>query len=158
MESITVQGIPLFFEPEEWEAAQFIADALDQSITAHLKLPVWLNEGLAMVAVDRLLQKDTVQRATLDRIGRLPFRRLPRSYRKVSYRNADTLVALYARAYWTTRYLEARRPGLLKRLLGERLRKRAIEDGIAASFAAKPEHFWDTLDDHMRAHFADGPG
>ena len=34
---------------------------LTHAFTAHLKLPMWLNEGLAMITVDKLLQKPSVK-------------------------------------------------------------------------------------------------
>jgi len=40
---------------------QIACHELVHAFTSHLRLPVWLHEGLAMVTVDRLLQNQSIQ-------------------------------------------------------------------------------------------------
>ncbi len=86
----------------------------------HHKLPAWLNEGLAMVAVDRLAGKPTVRPETLswllESAKTKPGRRYPSHYRG----NGEAFLSLYARGYWRVRFLEETRSGLLKELLAVR--------------------------------------
>lgn len=83
---------------------------LAHAAAADHKLPDWLDEGLAMLAVDRCLDKVTVRAETIDLIDHRP----KRSERK---RPVDTTLRLYAQAYWTTRYVDEARPGLLREVL-----------------------------------------
>lgn len=94
--------------------------------TAHLRLPPWLNEGLAMRAVDHMVGYTTVLEgtralahsdlATLD----------SRSYRRVKAGDEDALIRLYATGYWATRQLEENRPAVLEEILQRRRSARDV--------------------------------
>jgi hypothetical protein len=87
--------------------------------TAHLRLPPWLNEGLAMLAVDHMTGTVTVREGTRDLAGMdgIPS---SKAYREVRRRDHDALIRLYAAGYWNTRRLETERPEVLVALLARR--------------------------------------
>ncbi len=129
---------------------------LTHAFTAHLKLPLWLNEGLAMVAVDKLFGRPTVEPETLAALTRSSRPTGPRSYRRVSVKDPDALVYQYIRGYWLTRYLDEAQPGLLKRLLARRSSHRALEGEVAAALGMERAAFWRAIDGVVVAHFQPG--
>ena len=99
---------------------------LTHACTAHLRLPPWLNEGLAMRAVDHMAGEATVLAETRDQVR---FDRSvldSRSYRRLGAGDHDALVRLYATGYWVTRALDEERPEVLVELLRRRRRPREV--------------------------------
>jgi hypothetical protein len=126
---------------------------LVHAFSGHLRLPMWLNEGLAMVTVDRYLEKQTVRGDTLDLVERWTGERDPARYRKMRITSPDAIVYHYARGYWITRYLEETRPELLEELLRRRSGNRRLERRVASAFEMKPPEFWRTIDATVVNHF-----
>jgi hypothetical protein len=126
---------------------------LTHAFTAHLKLPAWLNEGLAMVAVDRMMGKPTINSETIRALD-TPLRKgRPKGYRRLRAGNEDGLVYHYVRGYWITRYLmETRREGLGD-LLGQRYGRQALERQLAAGLGMNREEFWTEIDGLAVSHF-----
>lgn len=122
---------------------------------AHLRLPAWLNEGLAMLTVDSIAGCQTVRAETLELLGRgFP----PVSGRRMASLNPDAVVALYARGYWITRYFAEAHPALLAELL-QRPRGRAeIESWLAEALGLPRERFWSEVEEVVRRYFAAGQG
>jgi hypothetical protein len=126
---------------------------LTHAFTAHLRLPMWLNEGLAMVMVDRFLGKPTVLENTLQVLQHSQNKQSPGAYQKVSIRDQDAMVYHTVRGYWITRYLLDTRPGLLKSLLKQRMSHNAMEVKIASSYDMDQVGFWKAIDGMLTAHF-----
>jgi hypothetical protein len=126
---------------------------LVHAFSGHLRLPMWLNEGLAMVTVDRYLEKQTVRGDTLDLVGQWTGGRDPARYRKIRITSPDAIVYHYARGYWLTRFLQENHPDLLTGLLKKRLGHLALERRVATAFGMKPPEFWRTIDATVVAHF-----
>jgi hypothetical protein len=105
---------------------------LVHALTSHLKLPHWLNEGLAMVGVDRCFGKTTVLEETLSLLESEPEAEDEVLKLRITEDRKDAIVNLYARGYWITRFLDEAHPELLKRLLAER----RSHDDLAAELAA----------------------
>jgi hypothetical protein len=126
---------------------------LVHACSAHLKLPMWLNEGLAMVTVDRLLQTATVRTETLEVLGAPSGDASPRGYRGISVKEQETFVYAFVRGYWITRHLEETQPELLKSLLAQRLSHRALESRVAAAYQMEREEFWQQIDPIVASHF-----
>ena len=127
---------------------------LTHAFSAHLRLPHWLKEGLAMVAVDRLMGKATVRAETLEIYtggfaNREPGRRSGRGRL-----DQDALVALYVRGYWTTRYLDEEHPELLTRLLARRYTRPELDSLLASSLGMKPRTLWGEIDARVSVHYA----
>jgi hypothetical protein len=119
---------------------------LVHAFTAHLKLPAWLNEGLAMVTVDRYVGRPTVRCETLEALERRCQETDVERKRKMRVGDEGWVAYHYVRGYWLTRYLEETRPGLLKGLLSRHHGHRELESKIAAAYGMEPEEFWEDID------------
>jgi len=126
---------------------------LTHACAAHLRLPMWLNEGLAMITVDQFAGTPTVRPETLDLLGRADEASQPAGYRRLSPQDEDALVRNVVRGYWVTRYLHETRPALLRELLARRRSHRALEADVAAALGLAPATFWAQIDGLVTAHF-----
>ena len=131
---------------------------LTHAFAGHLGLPMWLNEGLAMVTVDRFAGKPTVRHRTLDILGRWSGKASPGRYRDVSPKDRDALVYHAVRGYWITRYVGETQPGLLKGLLSRRQSHRALEDEVAAALGMDHAGFWENIDSIVVSYFEQKEG
>jgi hypothetical protein len=107
--------------PDPAEKARHITcHELTHAWTAHLRLPPWINEGLAMRAVDHVVGYPTVREETsaqvLSNLSALD----PKAYRRLDPADHEALLALYATGYWLTRRLEGQAPDTLRALLRKR--------------------------------------
>jgi hypothetical protein len=123
---------------------------LTHAMTTHLRLPAWLKEGLAMVAVDRYFERPTILAETLDMLADKP---RTANQRRADPRDPEAMIRLYARGYWLTRYLDEFKPELLKDLLRQPLAHDALEARIAAAWKEPPDAFWTNIDDKVVEHF-----
>jgi hypothetical protein len=126
---------------------------LTHAFTAELRLPAWLKEGVAMVAVDRFFDRPTVKRETLETLERMADRNHSRRDRKLRVRDPEELVYAYVRGYWLVRYLEETRPGFVGELLSRRSTPSLLEARIAASCGKSPEEYWDGINSVLIAYF-----
>jgi hypothetical protein len=137
----------------EKEVQSITCHELTHAFTAHLKLPSWLNEGLAMNLVDRYFQEPTVRPETLELLatnsegGAFKGRKMP------GVDDRDSLLYLYARGYWITRYIEETDPGLLKTLLGQPLRKGELVQKLANAYGMGVDEFWGEIDRRLVSYF-----
>jgi hypothetical protein len=147
-------GVRIFVpEPDMARKAQQITcHELTHAATAHLKLPSWLNEGLAMLTVDRFVGQPTVKAETVTTLTHAPD--TPRSRRYPQ--DPDALVYLYVRGYWLTRYFEETRPGMLKGLLDQHYPHAELESRLAAAYGMERAAFWRDLDRTVAAYFERG--
>jgi hypothetical protein len=126
---------------------------LTHAFTGHLRLPIWLHEGLAMVTVDMFVGRPTVQEQSLEALLRpVPDPSLDRSHGRPR-QDVDSLVQHVVRGYWMTRYIEDTKPGLLRGLLSQPRSDTALESEIASSYGLERDEFWSHIDDMMAAHF-----
>ncbi len=121
---------------------------------AHLRLPAWLNEGLAMLSVDDIVGRVTVQSATLETLDR--GQALSKG-RQVVKLDPDTLVAHYVRGYWITRYFDETQPNLLRELLKGYLGRGGLETRLAEAAGLSRERFWLEIEGKVKAHFMANP-
>jgi hypothetical protein len=119
---------------------------LTHAFTAHLKLPMWLNEGLAMVMVDRFLGTHSVKVETLWSLQNSRNKPSPSMYQRLSTRDKDALVYQYVRGYWITRFLQDTKPDLLKELLEKKCSHRELEQKVASAYAMSRLEFWEKID------------
>jgi hypothetical protein len=119
--------------PDPLEKVRHIAvHELTHAFTAHLRLPPWLNEGLAMRAVDHVVGRSTVREDSRE-LASLDLDALDgRAYRRVRARDHEALIGLYATGYWITRRLEDEAPALLAELLSRRRSHREVARCVAA--------------------------
>jgi hypothetical protein len=126
---------------------------LTHAFTAHLKLPMWLDEGLANVTVDQLAGRPSLQPATLDSLGNAAYGHRAEDYRRLRAGDLEGLLYHVVRGYWLTRYLDEAQPALLRRLLARRYPRGALEAEVAAALDLAPAAFWDEIDGLVVRHF-----
>lgn len=113
-------------ETDPLEKVRHIAShEFTHACTAHLRLPVWLNEGLAMRAVDHVAERETVLDSTqalardLRSLDAAALRRLKTS-------DTDEVVALYATGYWAVRRVDEQSPQEIVTLLSRPRSRRSV--------------------------------
>lgn len=148
-------GARLFIKEDDVEdkIRNITCHELTHACTAPLRLPSWLNEGLAMVTVDRLLGKPTVKPETIGLLARNADGGPARRVGMISPRNAEDLILMYARGYWTTRYLDESYGELLVSLLGRRRRDDELRNEIADVLQIDHDNFWAGIDRKVAAYF-----
>lgn len=146
-------------EPDmERKVRQIAIHETVHACSLQLRLPAWLNEGLAMAAVDIAAGKATVRVDSLSLLaGHGPGRRAGgdhdgRRYPPPSRRGAEALLRVYAQGYWRVRFLEETKPGLLKELLKGKRRGREWLPAIARALGLADEHGAE-LDQLVTKHF-----
>ncbi len=127
---------------------------LTHACSASLKLPLWLNEGIAMLTVDSLFGRQTVRSTTLQSLNHPRHRGTHAEYKNLGSMKNEAWVYHYVRGYWLTRYLRDTQPGLLRELLAKRHTRRALRKKLAAASNLSPRSFWKTIDERLLAHFA----
>lgn len=138
------------------KARQITCHELTHAFTAHLKLPAWLNEGLAMVTAEQFAGKPMVRHESLALIWQPMEIKGSLSKQAAQPGGMERVLALYARGYWRTRYLEETRPGLLRELLAQP-RPGDWDRALAAACNINRDEFWSTLDDAVAAYFEQPP-
>lgn len=128
-----------------------ICHELVHAFSVHLKLPLWLNEGIAMYTVDKFIEKTTVKAETIKFLETYPHKHRPTNYRKLMRLDADSIVYNYVRSYWLTRYLEHNYPGFIKSLLVKHQSNRKIEKQLSVKTGIPLKEFWNEIDKCQRA-------
>ena len=111
------------FEPvlDPLEKARHITShELTHAWTAQLRLPAWINEGLAMGAVDHVVGYTTIREETSNRVLEDLSALDHKAYHRVTSTDHEALLSLYATGYWLTRRLEDQAPDTLRKLLMHR--------------------------------------
>lgn len=126
---------------------------LVHAFTAHLKLPLWLNEGLAQVMVEEVFGKRTVKDSTLSMLERSSGGRGAGSYRKLRPGDKTALAYHFVRGYWLTRYLRSTKPGLIVSLLRTRRSHGRVEREVAEACGMDAREFWSVIDNTLVSHF-----
>jgi len=124
---------------------------LTHAFTFHLKLPTWLNEGLATLAMEHYLDRRIVREENLETLAAHPPARSGRGIPRVD--NPQALITVYARGYWLTRFIEETRPELLRDLLSKRRGQKELEEKVASAFGKDRESFWKEIDGDLRSRF-----
>jgi hypothetical protein len=125
---------------------------LVHACSAHLKLPAWLNEGIATVTVDRFLDRQTIHEKTLALVRAFLPKGAPPTYRQLSRMSGETFAYHAVRGYWLVRYLEESCPGFLRRMFSLHLDPRLIEREMAMELGMEPESFWSEIDEMVVGH------
>jgi hypothetical protein len=107
---------------------------LTHAFTAHLRLPPWLNEGVAMRAVDHLAGHPTVLEETRSDVEDDPSVFKTREYLRLARRDHRALLRVYTTGYWVVRSLDEGRPSSLKDMLGHRRSQRAVAENAMMMF------------------------
>ncbi|WP_432663723.1 hypothetical protein R9X47_24450 [Wukongibacter baidiensis] len=119
--------------------------------SSKLKLPMWLNEGIAMVTVDKLLGEQTVRNDTTQMFSDNQYKKL--TYKKLSKADKNTIAYNYVYGYWAVMYLEKEHPGFLKELFKKG--KVDFEKEIAKKLGIDKKKLWNEFRDLMLNYFID---
>jgi len=152
-----VPGARLFCQEMDVEdkVRQVVAHELTHASTSGLKLPNWLNEGLAMVTVDRIAGKSTVKNESLTLLVKYSKLSVTDIEKEARNRDVEALLYEYARGYWMTRYLEETCPGFLKDLLSRRPSSDEVLAETAAAFGVDRGALMGYVGDLLFAYFTD---
>jgi hypothetical protein len=131
---------------------------LTHAFTCHLALPSWLNEGLAMVAVDRYFGRPTVRPETLEILSRASDETGAGAPDKLPKGDPEALVELYIRAYWVTRYIQETQPVLLRAILSECYDLHVLEAKLAGAYDIEPREFWTEMNRLVTSHYVQEEG
>jgi hypothetical protein len=115
---------------------------LTHAFTAHLNLPLWLNEGVALFAAEQALDYGGLKEGTLELLHR------PRKtigYFKLPSLAGEDFFYHYAKGYWLTRYLEEQ--GGLEPLLKKRHTYSTINKHVQKVVSNQP------IDEVLHNHF-----
>ena len=126
---------------------------LVHACSAHLRLPAWLNEGIATVTVDRFLGRPTIRQETLEFMRDFQPKAPPLSYKKLSRKGMDAIAYHGIRGYWLVRYMEDEHPCFLRHMFLSYQDAHTIEHEVALQLGMMPESFWDEIDELVTDHF-----
>jgi hypothetical protein len=149
-------GVRMFVEEQDMpmNVRRVVCHELTHACSAQLKLPAWLNEGIATVTVDRFAGKRTILTETLNLIRDYQPKTSPPTYRQLSRMSGEAFVYHAVRGYWVVGFIEDRCPGFLKRKFTQDWRADSIEQEIAIELGMKPESFWHEIDAAIVDQFA----
>lgn len=123
---------------------------LTHAFTFHLKLPTWLQEGLATLAMDYYLNRCNVRSETLERLDDFPARGQPGNQR-LKVTRPQVMIDLYARGYWLTRYIDETRPDMMKEILSRRHTHKELVKKIATAYRKNVSSFWPDMMTEVKA-------
>jgi hypothetical protein len=148
-------GVRMFVEEKDMalNVQHVTCHELVHACSAHLRLPPWLNEGIATVTTDRYQGRPTIRRETLDLVRDYAPKGPSLSYRALSRMQGEAIAYYGVRGYWLVRYLEEQRPGFLKRAFSLRQDPATIERETARELGMQPESFWREVDGVLVNHF-----
>ena len=148
-------GVRMFVEEKDMKVnmQHITCHELVHACSAHLRLPTWLNEGIATVTVDRFLGRPTIRQETLEFMRGFVPKGAPPTYRELSRMGVEAIAYHGMRGYWLVRYLEEKRPGFLRYMFSLRQDARAIEREMVAELGMEPKSFWSDIDGVIVGHF-----
>ncbi|HSD85161.1 MAG TPA: hypothetical protein VLG46_14945 [Anaerolineae bacterium] len=148
-------GVRMFVEEKDMQinTRRLVCHELTHACAAHLRLPAWLNEGIATVTVDRFARKRTIVVETLNLIRDYQPKTPPPTYRALSQIRGEAFIYHAVRGYWLTAYVEEKCPGFLQRKFAHDWPASSIEQEIAIELGMRPENFWSEIDAAVSNHF-----
>ena len=144
-------------DPQE-KVRQITCHELTHAATSALRLPLWLNEGLAARAVDHYSGHPTIRMETLETLRDHDRDSDPLTYRQLRTRDQDRVVYQFARGYWLTRWLDEDRPDALGRLLSTRMSSHEIERILAETLSLEITELWQSVDRRLVESFTPAIG
>jgi hypothetical protein len=137
-------GESLFVREEDPEQKflSIVCHELTHACSAHLDLPGWLNEGLAMVSVDRCLEKQTVLPNTIEMLRTTADDGAPSERIDLRTQSREQVILLYVRGYWLTRFLEETQSEFTQELLKTTCAAGEYESRIAEKLGMPGKIIW----------------
>lgn len=148
-------GESLFIKQEnlEQKVLSIVCHELTHAFSSHLRLPAWMNEGLAMVSTDRCQGRPTVLQDTLQLLK--DENQEQRAVEKINLntQNREEVVLLYVRGYWLTRYMVETQPELVQKLLSQPISHQELEGSISSELGIGRDTFWQEIDQLVVAKY-----
>ena len=156
IEATETMGESLFVREEDPEQKflSIVCHELTHACSAQLDLPGWLNEGLAMVSVDRCLQKQTVLPNTIEMLNTTAGDSTPSERIDLRSQSREQVILLYVRGYWLTRYLEETHPEFTQELLETTSTAAEYENRIAVKLGMPGKLSWPQAEEFLVDHYA----
>jgi hypothetical protein len=148
-------GVRMFVQEDDMRVnvRHVTCHELAHACSAHLRLPTWLNEGIATVTTDRLLERPTIRHETLAFMRDFTRKTAPPTYRALSRMGGEAIAYHGMRGYWLVRYLEETHPGFLKRMFSLHRDAEVIEGEMIAELGMTPARFWMDIDGVIASFF-----
>jgi len=148
-------GIHIFVEEKDnaVKVRDITCHELVHACSAHLFLPMWLNEGIATVTTERFLEKPTIREDSLQFMKDYLPKAAPPAYGELSRMDMEAIAYHSVRGYWLVRYFEEKCPGLLRSMFSQRTSEEKIERNIATELGIKQENFWNEIDGIIADYF-----
>lgn len=148
-------GVRMFVEEKDTKVnvQHVTCHELVHACSAHLRLSMWLNEGIATVTVDRFLERPTIRQETLEFVRDYLPKGAPPTYRELSRMSVEAIAYHGIRGYWLVRCVEERHPGFLKHVFSQGRDAKMIEREMAIELGIDPESFWGEIDEVVTDHF-----
>jgi len=148
-------GVRMFVEEKDMKVnvQHVTCHELVHACSAHLRLPMWLNEGIATVTTDRFSGRPTIRWETLEFMRSFMPKAVPPTYRQLSRMDGEAIAYHGMRGYWLVRYLEEKRPGFLRGMLSLPRDPKTIEREMASELGMEQEDFWVKIDEVVVDHF-----
>ncbi len=126
---------------------------LVHACSVHLKLPAWLNEGIAVITTEWFKGESVVMPETLTLIKNYIPKVPPPTYYELSRMGKEAISYHGIRGYWIVRYIEEMCPGFFKSMFSLRRDTEILEREVAEQVGMKPDGFWGEIDDIVVNHF-----
>jgi hypothetical protein len=148
-------GIHLYEnEPDpEHKMCHLTCHELTHACAAHLKLPNWLDEGLAELTVDDCMANCTVRTETLDLLRGYSPKTRPPTNPELAMMDGEAMAYHSVRSYWLLKYLQELHPGFLKYNLSSPDVAELVLEEMARQLDLPVADFWQVIDAKLIEHF-----
>jgi hypothetical protein len=126
---------------------------LVHACSAPLRLPAWLNEGIAVFTTDRFMGKPVVRPETLNLVKNYTPKAPPPTYRELSRMDKKAIAYHGIRGYWIVCYMEEKSPGFFRRMFSRRQDMRVPEHEMAMQLGIEEKSFWTDIDEAVVNYF-----
>lgn len=138
-------------EPDDMKRfRRYVVHETVHAFSSFQRLPLWLNEGMAVVTEDRYNGSPVIKKETLERLKprQDDMADKPGEYRQLNRMTEDVIIGNFVRGYWLTRFLEEAHPGFLKDLLKQPLKgnHQVIDQKIASLLNIPAAELWKKID------------
>ena len=149
-----VSSILTVEEPDpEKEIQNITCHEIIHACSAHLILPMWLNEGIAIFSTEHFAEKPVVRQETLQLVKERAPKKEPPTYQNIAKMRRQAIAYHDSRGYWIVMYLEENHPGFLKDLLSMHRYEDEIEQKIAEVLGMEREYLWAQIDDIITGYY-----
>ncbi len=138
-------------------AKNFACHEMVHAFSSHLLLPLWLNEGIAQVTVDKWRGETTVPDGSISYLNQENKGGKPSEYSDIKGKERQNLIYQFLRGYWLTRYIMETHPQLIRETMAKGKIGKAAEKTILNHLAQKMdfavEEFWQKIDGVVVEYF-----